>query len=158
MWWVTHTYQWSDDTHTSTPMWWVTISIWFDEWHVYQHWCDELPTLNTDEQHTLISINVTQTKHKCGNTFISTDNTVSENGYLLVVKLLIIREDCCKVPSHHKIFKLYKRCSRYHCCYCWDYIYRYKTLWVKGKEYIDSSHMEWMTWLLTFSFWLIFVQ
>jgi hypothetical protein len=114
MWWVTHTRQWSDDTHTHTsaPMWWVTTSIWFDEWHVYQHWCDELPTLDTDEWHTLIN----------------TDNTVSENDDLLVVKLLIIREDCCKVPSHHKLFKLYKRCSRYHCCYCWDYIYRYKTL------------------------------
>jgi hypothetical protein len=36
---------------------------------------------------------VTQTKHKCGNTFISTDNTVSEKGNLLVVKLLIIKED-----------------------------------------------------------------
>ena len=36
---------------------------------------------------------VTQTEHWCGNTFISTDNTVSENGDLFVVKLLIMRED-----------------------------------------------------------------
>jgi len=36
---------------------------------------------------------VTKTEHKSGNTFISTDNTVSENGDLLVVKLLIIRLD-----------------------------------------------------------------
>jgi hypothetical protein len=36
---------------------------------------------------------VTQTEHKCGNTFINTDNTVSEKGNLLVVTLLIIRDD-----------------------------------------------------------------
>jgi len=36
---------------------------------------------------------VTQTEQKCGNTFISTDNTVLENEDLLVVKLVIIRED-----------------------------------------------------------------
>lgn len=36
---------------------------------------------------------MTKTEHICGNTFISTDNTVLENGDLLVVKLLITRED-----------------------------------------------------------------
>jgi len=80
-------------THSSATMWQATTSIWFDEWHVNQHWCNELHTLNTDKWHTLVSINVTQTEHKCGNTFINTDNTVSEKGNLLVVTLLIIRDD-----------------------------------------------------------------
>jgi len=66
MWWVTHTHHWYDDTHASAPMWWVTTSIWFDEWHVNQHWRDELPTLNTDEWHTLISDLMTHMhQHQC---------------------------------------------------------------------------------------------